>query len=37
MARETGCEAMWVLPDGTVETTEGMRAVLRDRGGASNR
>lgn len=37
VARETGCEALWVFPDGTIEVTEGMQRVLRDRGDASNR
>lgn len=37
VARDTGCEVLWVLPDGTIEVTEGMERVLRDRGGAVNR
>ena len=37
LAEQTGCEALWVLPDGTIEVTDGMRDVLRDLGGAVNR
>ena len=37
MAEDMGCEALWVLPDGTIAVTDGMQSVLRDRGGAVNR
>ncbi len=36
-AADTGVEVLWILPDGTVGTTDGMKAVLRDRGGATNK
>jgi len=36
-AADAGVEALWILPDGTVGTTDGMKAVLRDRGGATNK
>lgn len=37
LAGEVGVEALWILPDGSYEATDGMLAVLRDRGGATNR
>ncbi len=30
-----GIEAMWVLPDGTIKATDGMKAMLKNLGGAS--
>ena len=34
MAEKMGWEAMWIFADGTVECTDGMIPLLRDRGGA---
>lgn len=31
LAQYPGAEALWILPDGTVKATEGMRAVLKDK------
>ncbi len=36
-AKAAGVDAIWILPDGTRKTTDGMEAVLRDMGGAVNR
>lgn len=35
MAEQMGWEAMWIFADGTVECTDGMISLLRDRGGAT--
>lgn len=35
MAEQMGWEAMWIFADGTVECTDGMIPLLRDRGGAT--
>ena len=32
-----GVEALWVMPDGSIETTEGMKNVLKNLGGAVNK
>ena len=34
MAKQMGWEAMWIFADGTVECTDGMIPLLRDRGDA---
>lgn len=35
MAEKMGWEAMWIFADGTIEWTDGMTPLLRDRGGAT--
>ena len=35
MAEAMGWEVMWIFADGTVECTDGMLPLLRDRGGAT--
>ncbi len=39
LAEQLGVEALWVMPDGTIETTEGLRRIMRSRGasGAARR
>lgn len=32
-----GLEALWIMKDGTMEATEGMKKVLKEMGGASNK
>jgi len=36
LAKELGVKVMWVFPDGTVECTDDLLPLLRDRGGATN-
>lgn len=36
LAEELGVMALWVFPDGTVEHTENMLSIMRDRGGATS-
>jgi len=37
MAEKTGVEALWVFPDGRLEVTDGMKAMLKVLGGATNK
>jgi thiamine biosynthesis lipoprotein len=32
-----GVEALWIMPDGTIEATDGMKKMLKKMGGASNK
>lgn len=35
LAAEEGAEVMWIHPDGTVECTNGLIPLLKERGGAT--
>ncbi len=32
LAEKLGVEALWVMPDGTIETTEGLKKIMRSQG-----